>query len=33
MAWCFEDEATPATEDVLDQVVESQRHCPGYLAL
>ena len=23
MAWCFEDEATPATEEVLDQVVES----------
>lgn len=29
MAWCFEDEATPATEDVLDQVVESNAFVPS----
>jgi len=28
MAWCFEDEATPATEDVLDQVVETTAAVP-----
>lgn len=29
MAWCFEDEATPATEEVLDQVVESNALVPS----
>lgn len=28
MAWCFEDEATPATEAVLDRVVESNAIVP-----
>jgi predicted nucleic acid-binding protein len=29
MAWCFEDEATPATEEVLDQVIESNALVPS----
>jgi predicted nucleic acid-binding protein len=29
MAWCFEDEATPATEEVLDQVVERNALVPS----
>ncbi len=29
MAWCFEDEATPAAEEVLDQVVESNAIVPS----
>ncbi len=29
LAWCFEDEATPAAEDVLDQVVESNAIVPS----
>jgi predicted nucleic acid-binding protein len=29
MAWCFEDEATPAVEDVLDQVVEDNAVVPS----
>lgn len=28
MAWCFEDEATPATEEVLDQVVDTSAIVP-----
>ena len=29
MAWCFEDEATPAAEEVLDQVVETNAIVPA----
>lgn len=29
MAWCFEDEVTPAAEDVLDEVVESNAIVPS----
>jgi predicted nucleic acid-binding protein len=29
MAWCFEDEATPAAEEVLDLVVESNAVVPA----
>lgn len=29
MAWCFEDEVTPAAEDVLDEVVESNAVLPS----
>jgi predicted nucleic acid-binding protein len=29
MAWCFEDEARPAVEDVLDQVVEDNAVVPS----
>lgn len=29
MAWCFEDEATPTAEEVLDQVVESNAFVPS----
>ena len=29
MAWCFEDEMTPATEEVLDEVVESSAIVPS----
>lgn len=28
MAWCFEDEVTPATEEVLDQVIDSNAIVP-----
>lgn len=29
VAWCFEDEVTPAAEDVLDEVVESNAIVPS----